>query len=224
MSGTRGLFVTGTDTGVGKTVVACALVRGLRARGVDVGVMKPIETGVGPEGPLDALALREAAACDDPLDDVCPQRFALPAAPTVAASAEGRVVDMTAIHAAFRRMRSRHACVVAEGAGGLLVPAAEGLCMADLARELGLPLLLVARASLGTINHTLLSLEVAAARGIDVLGVAISHASGPLSHADEANLDALRQALGSGLLCELGPLAAGDQPQLDLLERVTLVS
>ena len=81
----RGWFVTGTDTGVGKTVVACAIVRGLRARGIDVGALKPIETGVGPEGPLDALALRAATGDADPLDLVCPQRFALPAAPTVAA-------------------------------------------------------------------------------------------------------------------------------------------
>jgi dethiobiotin synthetase len=224
VNGTRGVFVTGTDTGVGKTVVACALVRGLRARGVDVGVMKPIETGVGADGPCDALALIEASGAGDPLDDVCPQRFALPAAPTVAAAAEGRAVDLGAVRTAFHRVRARHDCVVAEGAGGLLVPAAEGLSMGDLARELRLPLLLVARAALGTINHTLLSLEVAAARGLDVLGVVISHASGRISAADEANLDALRQALGPGLLAELRPLAAGARPELDLLERVALSS
>ena len=80
MRASRGVFVTGTDTGVGKTVVGCALARGLRARGLDVGVMKPIETGVGPDGPLDALALREAAGSKDDLDLVCPQRFALRAA------------------------------------------------------------------------------------------------------------------------------------------------
>lgn len=218
------MFVSGTDTGVGKTVVACALVRGLRARGVDVGVIKPVETGVGPEGPSDALALLEAAECADPLDDVCPQRFALPAAPTVAAEAEGRRVDTAAIQAAFRRVRARHECVVAEGAGGLLVPAAEGVAMADLARELRLPIVLVARAALGTINHTLLTLEAAAARGLDVAGVVISHSSGVLSDADEANLDALRQALGSGLLAELPPIATGEKPVLDLLERNPLLS
>lgn len=224
MNATRGVFVTGTDTGVGKTLVACALVRGLRARGLDVGVIKPIETGVGTGGPSDALALLEAAGSGDPLDDVCPQRFALPAAPSVAAEAEGRTVDVPAIRAAFRRVRARHDCVVAEGAGGLLVPAAGTLSMADLARELELPLLLVARAALGTINHTLLSLEAAAARGLDVLGVVISHSSGRISAADEANLDALRQALGAGLLAELRPVAAGARPELDLLERVTLHS
>jgi dethiobiotin synthetase len=93
----RGLFVTGTDTGVGKTVVSCALAELLRRDGVDVGVMKPVETGVGPQGPLDAISLVESALVDDPLDDVCPQRFALPAAPIVAAAAEGREVDLDAI-------------------------------------------------------------------------------------------------------------------------------
>ena len=223
-TGARGVFVTGTDTGVGKTMVACALVRGLRARAVDVGVMKPIETGVGAEGPLDALALLEAAESGDPLDDVCPQRFALPAAPSVAAAAERRSVDVAAIRAAFRRIEARHDCVVAEGAGGLLVPAAEGVCMADLACELGLPVVVVARAALGTINHTLLTLEVAAARGLAVAGVVVSHASGVLSDADEANLEALRQALGPGLLAELRPVAPGEKPSLDLLERAPLAS
>src|SRR5574338_14654 len=89
-SGPPGLFVTGTDTGVGKTVVACALVRALRRRGVDVGVQKPSETGVGPAGPADALALCAAAGVDDALDEVCPEPRVLPAAPAVAGEAEGR--------------------------------------------------------------------------------------------------------------------------------------
>ncbi|MBW2268899.1 MAG: dethiobiotin synthase [Deltaproteobacteria bacterium] len=209
MSGGDGLFVTGTDTGVGKTVVACALLRAFRTRGIDVGAMKPIETGVGLEGPLDALALREAAGGGDALDDVCPLRFALPAAPTVAARAEGRRVEVWAIHAAYQRLKARHDCVIAEGAGGLLVPATEELSMADLARELDLPVLIVARAALGTINHTLLSLEAAKKRGLTVAGVVISHADGELSAAAAANLGSLRDALGDALLGEVPPLAGG---------------
>jgi dethiobiotin synthetase len=197
---------------VGKTVVACALVRALASRGVDVGAMKPIETGVGAEGPLDALALLDAAGGADPLDDVCPQRFALPAAPTVAASAEGRDVEVWAIRRAWERLSARHDCVVVEGAGGLLVPASPEHSMADLARELGLPLLVVARAALGTINHTLLTLEAAVARGLPVAGVVISHAGGPLSGADAANLDALRRALRGSLLGEIPPLKVGERP------------
>ena len=114
-----GCFVTGTDTGVGKTVVACALLRALRARGIDAGGLKPVETGVGDAGPLDAIALRDAAGGSDPLELVCPQRFALPAAPTVAAEAEGTKVDLTALDAAFEALSARHEFLVVEGAGGL---------------------------------------------------------------------------------------------------------
>ena len=210
MSGTRGFFVTGTDTGVGKTVVSLALICGLRRHGLDVGAMKPVETGVGPEGPLDALALRAAAGDADDLADVCPLRFALPAAPTVAAAAEGREVEVWAIHRAYERLAARHDCIVAEGAGGLLVPLADKLCMADLARDLDLPLIVVARAALGTINHTFLTLEAAVSRGLDVAGVVICHASGPLSPAEESNLDALRRALQGALIGEIRPLGPGE--------------
>jgi dethiobiotin synthetase len=215
---TRGFFVTGTDTGVGKTVVACALVRGLAERGLDVGAMKPIETGVGEDGPRDAIALRRAAGDVDELDDVCPQRFALPAAPTVAAAAQGRSVDLDFVRSAFARLAARHDWLVVEGAGGLLVPAAKGASMADLALELGLPVLVVARAALGTINHTLLTLEAATARGVAVAGVIISHADGTLSGADAANLQALRAALGDGLVGEIPPLASGASPGPGVLD------
>jgi dethiobiotin synthetase len=214
----RGCFVSGTDTGVGKTVVGRALVRALRERGVDVGVLKPIETGVGDAGPLDAIALRDAAGVGDPLDDICPQRFALPAAPTVAAAAEGRSVDLGAVQRAFARIGERHDFVIAEGAGGLLVPAADGVTMADLAARLALPVIVAARAALGTINHTLLTLEAAAARNLDVLGVVISHVDGELSRADRANLGALRDALGPRIIGEIPPLAAGEDPPPDAVD------
>lgn len=211
----RGLFVTGTDTGVGKTFVGCALARGLRTAGIDVGVMKPAETGVPPEGPQDALALRAAAGVDDPLDDVCPQQFALPASPEVAARAEGRRVSLESIHNAYGRLASRHAFMLVEGAGGLLVPLDADADMADLAARLGLPLLVVARARLGTLNHTRLTLACAAARGLEVAGVVISHADGALTDADARNLASLRERLGSLLLGELEPHAAGSPVSSD---------
>ncbi len=207
-----GFFVTGTDTGVGKTVVACALLRALRARGIDAGGMKPIETGVGPDGPRDAMALLAAAGGRDTLGSVCPQRFALAAAPTVAAAAEGRCVDLDSIRRAFSALAARHSHLVVEGAGGLLAPAAEGASMADLAAELGLPLLVVARASLGTINHTRLTLEAAAARGLPLAGVVISHGATPLPAADLANFAALRSELGALLVGEIPTLAPGELP------------
>lgn len=207
---TPGVFVTGTDTGVGKTVVSTALVRGLRARGRDVGAMKPVETGVDERGPLDALALRAAAGDVDPLDLVCPQRFALPAAPTVAAAAEDRTVDLIRIRDAFDLLAGRHELMVVEGAGGVLVPVSGVMDMVDLARALGLPVLVVARAALGTINHTLLTLRELERRGIECLGVVLSYAEGALSSADAANLEALREVLGPGLLGEVPPLAPGE--------------
>jgi dethiobiotin synthetase len=201
-----GLFVTGTDTGVGKSVVACALARALRAQGIDVGAMKPIETGVGPEGPADALALRAAAGVDDPIGDICPARFALPAAPAVAAEAEGRVVERAQIREAVARLRARHAFLLVEGAGGILVPLGAGATMADLAAELGFPVLVVARGRLGTINHTLLTLEALERRRLALAGVVLSHAEAP-SAGDARNLEALRTALAERLVGELQPLA-----------------
>jgi dethiobiotin synthetase len=222
------VFLTGTDTGVGKTVVACALLRGLRALGIAAGAMKPIETGVGSTGPADAIALRDAAGAGDLLAEVCPQAFALAAAPAVAAHAQGRTVDLAAIDAAHARLRARHEFLVVEGAGGLLVPIAAELTMAELAQRFALPLLVVARAALGTINHTRLTLEAARARKLRIAGVVISHASGQLLDADLANLALLRNELGPALIGEIPPLAAGalpDPAQLDLdalIERCSL--
>lgn len=218
----RGLFVTGTDTGVGKTLVACALVRELRRSGLRAGAMKPIETGVGARGPLDALALREAAGGADPLEDVCPQAFALAAAPAVAAAAEGREISLAAITAAFARLAARHECVIAEGAGGLLVPVAPRLGMAELAAALGLPLLVVTRARLGTLNHTLLTLEAARARSLVLAGVVISHAEPVPAAADARNLAWLREWLGPALVGELPWLAPGAQAPAGWLDLAAL--
>ena len=217
MGSARGVFVTGTDTDVGKTVIACALARALRERGTDVGVMKPCETGVGEAGSLDALALIEAGGSKDPLDEVCPLRFAMPAAPNVAAYDEGRPVDLGRVRTAHAALAARHDFLIVEGAGGLLVPTDPPATMADLAAELRLPLLVVARAALGTINHTLLTLAEAERRGWPEAGVVISHSGGPLSAADEANCRHLRDALGPRLVGEVPPLARGEVPASDCL-------
>jgi dethiobiotin synthetase len=201
------LFVTGTDTGVGKTVVGCAIAEALRRHHVAIGVMKPIETGVGAQGPLDAISLAEAAGVTDPLELICPQRFELPAAPSVAAELEGRAVDLVAIRAAHAELARRHSFLLIEGAGGVLVPIAAGFMMIDLAAEFGAPLLVVTRASLGTVNHTLLTLEAIERRGLTVAGVVISHGPRPISSSDRANLGALRAELGTRLVGEIEPLA-----------------
>jgi len=213
-----GIFVTGTDTGVGKTLVARALITGLRKAGWTLGAMKPIETGVEGDGPLDAIALRDAAGVTDPLETICPQQFALPAAPNVAAAAENREVDLAAIDAAYERVTAGRDLVIVEGAGGLLVPIRDDWTMAELARRLGLPLLIVARARLGTINHTALTLAVAASKKLPVLGVVISHVGGPLSPADTSNLLGLKRLLGEQLIGEIPPLGPAESAPLDAID------
>lgn len=221
-----GLFVTGTDTGVGKTFVCCALARGLREAGVDVGVMKPAETGVPAAGPEDARALSAAAGVDDPIELVCPLQFDLPAAPAAAARFEGRRATLAPILDAWATLAARHAFVLVEGAGGLLVPFDEETTMADLAARLGLPVLVVARASLGTINHTLLTLEACERRGLPVAGVVVSHATGPLSEADRENFAVLERALGDRLIGEVPPDADRDRvdPRAAGLEAVLRIA
>jgi dethiobiotin synthetase len=202
-----GVFITGTDTGVGKTFVTCALARGLRAAGIDVGVMKPVETGVPAAGPEDARALIAAASVTDPIEQVCPLQFDLPAAPEASARFAGQPADLAPILDAWQILSARHEFMLVEGAGGLLVPFDAETNMADLAARLGLPVLVVARASLGTINHTLLTLEACAQRGLEVLGVVVSHATGVLSAADTENLAVLHRALGERRIGEIPPTA-----------------
>ena len=182
-----GLFVTATDTGVGKTWVACALARAATRRGLRVAAMKPCETGDGDDG----ARLMDAAG--RPLDPALarPYQFHLPASPEVAARAEGTVVDVARIVDAFARLTRDADFTIVEGAGGLLVPIAPGVLMADLAARLGLPLLVVARASLGTVNHTLLTIEAARARKIAIAGVVTSRAADTAGPEEPTNPEAI---------------------------------
>lgn len=199
------VFVTGTDTGVGKTYVACALARALRARGRRVAVVKPVETGVAGE-PADAGRLREAAGDPAPLDDVCPYRFRAPLAPAVAA-AEARVaIDVDRIVALLRRRAAEADVLLVEGAGGLLVPIADRTTWADVAARARLPLLVVAANRLGTVNHTALTARVAAAMDLRTHGFVLSHPT-PATDASAASNAATIAAL-TGLRC-LGVVAHG---------------
>jgi len=168
----QGIFIAGTDTGVGKTAVAAGLAAWLRERGVDVGVMKPIATGGAPSP--DALLLKSAAHTDDPLDLVNPVCLTEPLAPSVAAEIDGVEIDLPAVRRAHDELTRRHDVLVVEGIGGWLVPIREGVTSADFAVELGWPVLVVARPGLGTLNHTLLTLEAIRRRDLPVLGVVIN--------------------------------------------------
>ncbi len=186
------LGVTGTDTGVGKTVVSVALLTLMGQRGIRAAAMKPIETGVTERGPDDAGLLARAAGVKRPLEDVNPFRYADPLAPRVAAERAGTPVDMRALDAAFERVTRDADAVVVEGAGGLLVPIAPRLSYADLFLRWGLDLVIVAANRLGAINHVLLTLEAAAHSGLRVRGIVLNAVTPARDLATETNPDALR--------------------------------
>jgi dethiobiotin synthetase len=175
----RGLFVTATDTGVGKTEVACALLRAARQAGLDVGAMKPAQSGDEPGVASDAERLAEAAGGGDPPELVCPYRFAPPLAPGVAARLAGVEISLERILEAAGALAARHQALLVEGAGGLLVPLTPTRSYADLAVALGLPVLLVARAGLGTVNHVALTVEALRARRLELAGVVLNR-TGPV--------------------------------------------
>lgn len=166
-------MVTGTDTGVGKTVVAGGLAAALRRRGLDAGVMKPVATGARRGVSEDAVLLRKAAGVDDPLSLINPIALAPPLAPSAAAR---RPLDLRPVRAAYRELSRRHDLVVVEGIGGLLVPLRPRWTVAHLAKRLRLPILIVTRARLGTLNHTALTVLAARAFGLEILGLVVNHA------------------------------------------------
>jgi dethiobiotin synthetase len=174
----RACFITGTDTGVGKTQVASALATALSRRGLKVGVMKPAETDCPPElghnGAQDALRLRQAARCEAPLEMIVPYALPLPLAPALSAEYAGVAIDLEQIRRLYLRLLETHDIVLVEGAGGLLVPLTSSHTMLDLAVFLKLPMLIVSRNVLGTINHTCLTVEVARQRS-RVIGVVLNH-------------------------------------------------
>ena len=170
----RGVFVTATDTGVGKTVVSAGCALSLRARGMRVGVMKPVATGcIGDNGRLvssDAVYLFEAAENEyAPLTS--PVRFRNPVAPSIASIYEQKEVNLEAIRKAFRELQKHYDFLIVEGIGGILVPIKKNFLVANLIREMGLPLIIVSHVSLGAINHTLLTVDSALMRGFVIKGI-----------------------------------------------------
>lgn len=177
---TRGIFITGTDTGVGKTYVAAGIAVALKRRGMHVGVMKPAETGcvirAGKSVPKDALLLMKAAGVRDSLSLVNPYRFRKPLAPSVAAALEKKTINLDTIINAYQKLSIRHNFMIIEGAGGIMVPLSQNATYIDLAVSLGLPVMIVARPGLGTINHTLLTVFALREQKIAVAGIVINHA------------------------------------------------
>jgi dethiobiotin synthetase len=172
--GLRGFFVTGTGTEVGKTVVAAALAHTLVADGNRVAVFKPAESGLADPGDPDHELLRRAAASAQTDDEIAPYRFGPPVSPHLGAELAGSRIEPTALVAAARAAAASADSLVCEGVGGLLVPLTPGYLVRDLAAELALPVVVAASPGLGTINHTLLTVEAARAIGLEIAAVVLT--------------------------------------------------
>jgi dethiobiotin synthetase len=215
MGGMRGCFVTGTDTGVGKTALTAAIVASLRARGVAVRVLKPVLTGLDEpaesDWPHDHELLARVAGC--PPEEVVLSSYGPPVSPHLAAQMSGRRLALSDLVACIRAAIGRREVAVIEGVGGLLVPLDHGFNVRDLAGAVGLPLLVAGRPGLGTINHTLLTLEAARTAGLEVAGVVLTPWPDRPQTIERSNLETIGR-LGH---VEVEPLATVSTPTPELL-------
>jgi dethiobiotin synthetase len=163
----KSIFITGTDTEIGKTAFTAGLATVLKRQGLNVGVMKPIAAG----SRADAELLKQAACVNDALDTINPIYLRDPLSPNIAAAREDKTLDLDLIFDAYKNLCHLHDLMLVEGVGGLLVPITDTTLVADLAVRFNQPLIIIARAALGTINHTLLTIEAARARNLNILGV-----------------------------------------------------
>jgi dethiobiotin synthetase len=212
----HGLFITGTDADVGKTLIGCALAFAAHARGMRVGVMKPIATGCREvagilESPIlepkDARGLAYAAACDLPMELICPYRYRSPLAPAAAAEADNRAPpDILEIAEAYRTIAARSDFVIVEGVGGIATPIAWSTAHSrakdsiDLARALNLDIVIVAANRPGCLNLSLLTIHHAQSRGVGIVGMILNDVDATASPAAETNQESLRKMTGVATL------------------------
>ncbi|MCU0821749.1 MAG: dethiobiotin synthase [Spirochaetes bacterium] len=200
-----GIFITGTDTGIGKTVIAAGLARAISAKGINTGVMKPVASGCKITGDKmvseDAAFLAGSIGLEREIDLINPVTLELPLSPLAASRMENRDVDVKKIKAAFSKLAGLHDFLIVEGIGGLLVPIRKDYSAADMAADMGLSLIIVSSLCLGTINHTLLTVNEAARRGLDIKGILFNTAKnfghGP---AEKTNPDIIKELSGVPVL------------------------
>jgi dethiobiotin synthetase len=200
----RGLFVTGTDTGVGKSVLAAVICVGLARRGERVAVLKPAVTGLDDEPgdwPHDHELLASAASAGQAPEAVAPNRFGPPLSPHLAAELAGVAIEPAELLAAADRAAADADVIVVEGVGGLMVPLTPGYLVRDLAVDLGLPVVVAARTGLGTINHTLLTLDAARSAGLRVAGVAMTPWPSEPSAMERSNRDTVERLGDTEVSC-----------------------
>lgn len=197
----KGIFVTGTDTEVGKTYVSCAIIKQLKEKGANVGVMKPIASG----SRQDSVFLKKAAGVNDPIDIINPIFFEKPLAPWVAAKLTGKRINLGKVWDAYKVLKKKYEFLIIEGAGGLLVPVTEKTYIIDIAKQFNFPIVIVSRPNLGTINHTLLTVNYARHYGLKVEGFVVNYAK-PYKKglALETNPDVISQ-LGKAKLLGIVP-------------------
>ena len=211
------IFVTGTDTGVGKTTVTCGIAAALRKQGVRVGVFKPAETGCSPGAdgvlvPDDAQRLKFFSDCRLDLRTLCPYALSEPLAPAVAAKRAGLTISLDGVTQFYQTVAAAHDLTLIEGAGGLLVPLTPQLTFADLVARLNVPLLVVVASRLGAINHALLTVRYARSIGLRVLGYVVNLLSEAADLATQTNVATLAEWLGPpiGVIPYLGNVRATD--------------
>jgi dethiobiotin synthetase len=204
-----GVFVTGTGTEVGKTVVAAAIARTLAAGGNRVAVFKPAVTGLDEGVETDHALLRRASGSDQSDEEVAPYRYGPPASPHLAAALAGEEIDPERLRQAAAAAAAGAEAFVCEGVGGLLVPLSPGYLVRDLAVDLGYPLVVAAGPGLGTINHTLLTLESARAAGLDVGAVVLTPWPGQPTEIERSNRETIAD-IGAAPVLTLPPLDLAD--------------
>jgi dethiobiotin synthetase len=201
---TKGFFIAGTDTGVGKTCIAGGLASFYHQLGMRVGVMKPIESGCKRlEDGLhsqDALFLKKMSSSPDDLDQIVPYRLELPLTPSVAAEMEGIEIDLKEVKRIYQQLERNYDLMLIEGVGGLLAPLYKRFTSVDLVRLLGIPVIVVARNTLGTINHTLLTVEHARQRSLALVGIIINNCDADPDVSSETNPEVIKQLSGLPLL------------------------
>jgi len=228
-------FITGTDTGVGKTVVTAGLAKALRYRGYDVGVMKPITSGAARRGMAlvseDAEYLLAAAGLEDPAMLVSPVCLEPPLAPYSVTMLTGQQIDISRVMGAYVTLRNMHDILLVEGIGGLLVPIKQNYSVLNLVAEMDIPLVIVARPNLGAVNHTAMTVSCARAARVSVAGVVFNYCENrPETAAEKTNPDIVRQVCEVPVLGVVPFMARRDaadlpmEPFLPVAEKLLAVS
>jgi len=217
----NGIFVTGTDTGVGKTFISCAIAKGLRKKGIDTGVMKPIETGCKKRNnslvPADGISLKKSAGVDDPLDLIVPYRFSAPLAPFIAAELENKRINILKIKNSYIKITKRHDFIIIEGAGGVLVPITKSYTYLNLIKDICIPVVIVAANKLGVINHLMLTVHSLKQNRITPYCVILNNIEHKKNIAQRTNLYALKNLLKNIPILDV-PFNPGEKLQEKIVE------